>query len=210
MEKLKITHTGKDAFWTDETGTAIPYNRINKVERLHERHADYIHKHALKINRELAAFKLKIQELCTEAFEAFMASKDVQKESKGNYTWFNFNRTIKIEVNVSEPIKFDDLTIQAAKEKLDQFLKDNITSKNEFVKDLVMDAFETQRNNQLDVKKVVGLTRHKQRINDPLFTEAIDMITAAIRRPASKTYFRIWEKDATGKYVNIDLNLSSI
>jgi hypothetical protein len=151
-----------------------------------------------------------MQELSTEAYEAFMESKNTSKETKGNFTWFNFNRTIKIEVAISERIEFDELTIIAAKNKLDQFLDINITSTNEFVKQLVMDAFETKRNKQLDVKKVLGLTSHKQRINDPLFSEAVDLITSAIRRPESKTYFRIWLKDSDGKYNNIDMNLSSI
>lgn len=210
MENLKITHTSKDQIWHDETGNGIPLKRVTKVERLHEKSADEILKKATEVNRKLADFKAFIQDKCTEAYEAFMEAKDVKKETKGNYTWFNFNRTIKIEVSQSAPIKFDDLTIVAAKEKLDQFLNDNINSKNEFVKDLVMDAFETQRTNQLDVKKVMGLTRHKARINDPLFSEAIDLITSAIRRPESKTYFRIWVKDENGKYNNIELNLSNI
>ncbi len=207
---MTITQTSKDKNWVDESGMEIPFNRINAVEKLHERHSATILKKALVINQQLADFKVLVQKLCGEAFEAFMASKDVKKETKGNFTWFNFNRSIKIEVNQSTPLKFDDLTITAAKTKLDEFLTNNIESKNDFVKNMVMDAFETQRNNQLDVKKVMGLTRYKSKINDPLFSEAVDLISEAIRRSDTKTYFRIWQKDADGKYQNIDLNLSSI
>jgi len=207
---MKITHTSKDAIWQDEQGTRIPLNRITPTEKLHERSSAKLLKGAQAINKQLAVFKTEMQKLSAEAYESFMASKGVDKETKGNYTWFNFNRSIKIEVAISERIEFDDLTINAAKVKLDEFLNINITSKNEFVKQLVMDAFETKRNKQLDVKKVLGLTSHKSRINDPLFSEAVDLITSAIRRPESKTYFRIWLRDEDGKYNNIDLNLSSI
>lgn len=207
---MKITQTAKDSIWNDESGNQIPFNRITATEKLHERSSAKLLKGALAINKQLALFKTEMQTLSTEAYEAFMNSKNTSKETKGNFTWFNFNRTIKIEVAISERIEFDDLTIIAAKNKLDEFLDINITSKNEFVKQLVMDAFETKRNKQLDVKKVLGLTSHKSRINDPLFSEAVDLITSAIRRPESKTYFRIWLKDDDGKYNNIDLNLSSI
>ncbi|WP_264521176.1 DUF3164 family protein [Flavobacterium sp. N1994] len=210
MKNLKITQTGKDPIWYDESGTAIPYNRINKVERLHEKKSAQLLKEALSISSRLRDFKVLIQDTCAEAYEAFMQSKDVKKSNKGNYTWFNFNRTIKIEVNVSEPIKFDDLTITAAKAKLDEFLTDNIDAKNGFIKEMIIKSFETQRSGQLDVKDVLKLTQFKERVNNPLFSEAIDLITSAIRRPASKTYFRIWMKDGTGEYQNIDLNLSSI
>ena len=207
---MKITHTSKDQNWIDESGTSIPFTRIKAVEKLHERKSAQLLKQALNINNQLKDFKTLMQATCEEAFNAFMASKDVKKETKGNYTWFNFNRTIKIEVNISEPIKFDDLTIQAAKAKLDEFLQHEIESKNDYIKDMIIQSFETQRTGQLDVKDVMKLTKFKARVNNPLFSEAIDLINSAIRKPQSKTYFRIWLKDADGKYNNIDLNLSSI
>jgi hypothetical protein len=210
MENTKITHTSKDLKWIDESGTVIPFNRITPTEKLFERSTAKLLKGALAINKQLADFKKMIQELSAEAFEAFMKSKEITKESKGNFTWYNFNRSIKIEVSNSEPIKFDDLTILAAKDYLDQFLNENIESKNEFVKDMIKDAFSTQRNGQLDVKQVLKITKYKVRVGNELFTKACDCIIEAIRRPSSKTYFRIWQKDENGKYQNIDLNISSL
>lgn len=210
MSTIKITQTSKDQFWFDESGTKIPFNRLTSVEKLHERLSSKLLKNAQTINKQLAEFKKTINEASKEAYEAFMQSKEANKESKGNFTWYNFNRTIKIEVAISERIEFDDLTIKAAKEKLDAFLDANIKSDNQFIKDMVLDAFETKRNKQLDVKKVLGLTSYKSRINDPLFSAAVDLISEAIRRPNSKAYFRIWLKDQEGKYSNIELNLSSI
>lgn len=87
----------KDKTWYDEGNTPIPYNRINKVERLHERSSAKILKEALNINERLNNFKSMIRQLSQEAYDAYMESKDVNKKSKGNYTWFNFNRSIKIE-----------------------------------------------------------------------------------------------------------------
>lgn len=210
MENSKITHTSKDLKWIDESGTVIPFNRITPTEKLFERSTAKILKGALVINKQLSDLKKTIQELSAEAFEAFMKSKEITKESKGNFTWYNFNRSIKVEVSNSEPIKFDDLTILAAKDYLDQFLNENIESKNEFVKDMIKDAFSTQRNGQLDVKQVLKITKYKVRVGNELFTKACDCIIEAIRRPSSKTYFRIWLKDKNGKYQNIDLNISSL
>lgn len=207
---MKITHTPKDPIWIDESGISIPFNRITPTEKLFERSASKLLKSALAVNKQLMIFKKQIQDLSAEAYDAFMKSKEINKESKGNFTWFNFNRTIKIEVSNSEPIKFDDLTIIAAKEYLDVFLNENIDSKNEFVKDMIKDAFSTQRNGQLDVKQVLKITKYKNRVNNELFTKACDCINDAIRRPSSKTYFRVWVKDESGQYQNIDLNISSI
>ena len=175
-----------------------------------ERSTARILKSALAVNKKLQDFKDMVRDLSEEAYAAFMEEKSSNRETKGNFTWYNFNRSIKIEVSVNEPIQFDDLTIAAAKEKFDQFLDENVQSKNEFVKQMINGAFETQRAGKLDVKQVMGLTRYQSKINDPKFTEAVNLINEAIRRPKSKTYFRVWVKDAAGEYQNIELNLSSI
>ncbi len=210
MKNTATYFKSKDSEWTDESGTSIPYNRITKAERLKERSSNRILKAALVVNNKLKDFKNLVRELSEEAYEAFMEEKSTNRISKGNFTWYNFDRSIKIEVSVNEPIQFDDLTIAAAKDKFDQFLDENVQSKNEFVKEMINSAFETQRTGKLDVKQVMNLTRYQSKINDPLFTEAVSLIGEAIRRPKSKTYFRVWLKDQAGEYQNVELNLSSI
>lgn len=208
---MKVTtYKAKDQLWVDEAGTSIPYNRTTKVERLMERSSAKILREALAVNKKLVVFRDTIEELSMEAYDAFMKSKDSKKESKGNFTWYNFNRSIKIEVAISEAIQFDDLTIELAKEKFDAFLEANVTSKNDFVKPMILDAFKTQRNANLDTKRVLGLMRHESKINNALFSEAVKLIQESIRRPKSKTYYRVWVKDEAGQYSNVELNLSSI
>lgn len=204
------TFKSSDLLWVDEAGVSIPFNRITKVERLMERSSAKILKDALVVNNRLVAFRDTISELSMQAYEAFMEEKQSNKETKGNFTWYNFNRSIKIEVSISEAIQFDDLTITAAKEKFDAFLEENLTSKNDFVKEMIIDAFETQRNASLDTKRVLSLIRYESKINNPLFTAAVKLIQESIRRPKSKTYYRIWIKDKEGKYQNVELNLSSL
>lgn len=210
MENAVTVHNSKCTFWKDESGVEIPYNRTTKAERLMERHSAKILRDALVVNKRLAEFKDLIRELSQQAYEAFMEEKQSNKETKGNFTWYNFDRSIKIEVSINEPIQFDDLTIKAAKEKFDAFMNANLSSKNEFVKQMIIDAFQTQRSGQLDTKRVMNLTRYERKINDPDFSRAVELINESIRRPKSKTYFRVWQKDASGEYQNIELNLSSI
>jgi hypothetical protein len=198
-----------DKLWTDESGTEIPYNRTTKSERLNERSTVKVVRAALDVNKRLKSLNDLITELSEEAYEAYMLSKDIKKKSKGNWDWYNFDRSIKIEISVNQPIVFDSLTITAAKEKLDEFLDNQLSSKNEFVKAMVIEAFETSRG-AIDTKKVMSLTKHEKRVNNVLFSEAVALINQAIRRPKSKTYRRVWVKDEEGKYQNVELNLSSL
>ena len=207
-----IQQKSSDKLWYDETGQSIPYNRITKAERSNERDSARLLKLAKSANSKLSELKVLMKELSEKAFFAAMSEKGIDDpKTKGNFTWYNFNRTIKIEVSISEPIKFDDLTIAAAKEKFDQFLDTNISSENEFVKEMILDAFETKRTNQLDTGLVLRLSRYESKVQSPLFTEAVKLVNQAIRRPKSKPYYRIWLKNQeTGEYDNIDLNISSI
>lgn len=204
-----MQHKSNMEFWTDEAGTLIPYNRTTKIERLMEIRSAKLLREAKKINQALASYKDMIREESLSLFEAFMQEKEVKKQRKGNFTWHNFDRSIKIEVSVSERITFDDLTITAAREKLDEFLEANINGKVDFVKELVNDAFKTSRG-QLDSKKVMSLMKYRSKIKDESFLSALNLIEESIRRPESKVYYKISERDDAGQYQNVELNLSNI
>jgi hypothetical protein len=147
--------------------------------------------------------------LCGDVYLKAMQEYKAKEDGKGNFTWFNFDRSIKIEVSISKRIDFDDLAIKASKEKLDAFLDESLDSKIEFLKNLVTDAFSTSRG-KIDSKKIMQLMKYRTKISHPLFQDAINILTEGIRNPGSKTYFRIWERDDDGSYQLIELNFSAL
>ena len=195
--------------WKDETGTEVPVGYISPGKRLQERSAASLLKEAKQVNDRLIAFKKRMIKLCAEVYSKAMQEYKAKTDGKGNFTWFNFDRSIKIEVSVSDRIEFDDLAIKAAKEKLDAFLSENLDSKTEFVKDLVIDAFSTTHG-KIDSKRVFSLMKYRTKIHHPLFQDALNILSDGIRHPESRTYFRIWERSADGKYELIELNFSAI
>src|SRR6185312_7180999 len=202
---MNITEQKKtDQFWKDEAGINIPFNRINDTERFKEKHAFKIATKALAIQQSIAEFKEYVKSTSQEVLrKSVKAANGEDKERKGNFTWYNVDRSI------NERIEFDDVLIKLCKEKLDEFLKKNLTASDEFVKELVDSAF-TNTKGSLDAKKVLSLLKHRQKIKNKLFQEALDLLEQSIRRPDSKTYYRVSAKDEEGKYKSIDLNFSSI
>lgn len=209
MENLTVNIQQSSATsWSDEKGTKVPYSYVSKFDKLTEKKSGQIVKKALQINQRMVEFKKEVSEICEQIYTEFMLA-NAGKTGKGNFTWFNFDRSIKIEVSINDRIEFDDLHIEACKSKLDEFLEKNVESSDEFIKQMVLDAFETSRGN-LDAKKVMSLLRYKSKIKSSLFSEAMELLEKSIRKPDSKKYFRIWAKDMNGKYQNVDLNFSSL
>lgn len=210
MKNLQL-QTTSDKHWKDENGMMIPIARITKIEQLKERQAHKLLKEARKASDQLIALKELVRTVCTEIYERHMTESGISEErrGKGNFMWYNFDRSIRIEVKIQERIEFDDLTIKAAKAKFDEFLDQNIEGKVDFAKELVMNAFETS-NGKLDVKRVLSLLKYKSKVKDSVFQEAMDQLEAAIRRPDSKTYFRISVKDENGEYQYVTLDFAAI
>lgn len=204
-----MIQTKKDQYWIDEAGNRIPRNRLTAREVDNEVKITKLLKGAQGINKRLADYKKEIYQLTSGMVKSFMDEKGLSSMGKGNVTLYNFDRTVKIEVSISDRIEFDDLTIKACKEKFDQFLNNSIDEKQDYIKEMVTDAFTTRRG-QLDSKKVMSLMRWETKVKDVLFQEALKLLRESIRRPDSRTYYRVWLKDETGEFQNIDLNFSSI
>lgn len=212
MSELILTHQkSADPIWRDETGNQTQYARLFKHEKLQEKSAQTIAKRAIAINAQLIDFKNTIAALCDEVYNQYLEDKNIDKigKGKGNFTWYNFDRSIKIEMSINERITFDDMGIATCKELLNQFLDENLDSKLEVVKEMVTDAFSTSRG-KLDAKKVMNLLRYESKIKHELFAQAMNILKDSIRRPSSKAYYSVYAKNTEGEYVNIQLNFSSI
>lgn len=196
-------------FWIDESGNKIPYTRTTKTERLMETKSAKLLREAKSLNEKLIEYKALFADVCEEVYRKFLAEKELSTDRKGNFTWYNFDRSIKVEISITERVTFDDLLITSAREKLNEFLTENINGKLEFVKELVIDAFKTSKG-QLDSKKVMNLLKYRGKIKDKLYQSAMEDIENSIRRPSSRRYFRISERDSDGEYKAVDLNFSSI
>lgn len=196
--------------WKDETGADIPANRITKSEKLRERLIYKAAKDASSISKQLVEFKGKVVSHVQQIIDAVVLENEGKAiTKKGSITLYNFDGSIKIETNVSERIDFDDILLQQCKAKLDEMLNDNLTSIDDFIKEIIMSAFETSKGKP-DHRRLLGLKKYLARVKNPLFHEAMELLDKSIRRPDSRAYYRVWVRDENGKYQNIDLNFSSV
>ena len=114
---------------------------------------------AQKASDSLKTLKAIILESTEKILEAARAENKVKLNGKGNYTWFSFDRSVKVETAINETIKFDDILIASAKERLLSLIRNSINGLD-FIITIVEEAFQTSRG-QLDPKKILGLRKHK-------------------------------------------------
>lgn len=199
--------------WKDETGIEIPANRITRSEKMRETATEKLLKKALKSTQLLAEFKEEFIETTDEVYVAILEENGAKaSDRKGNFTFYNFDRSVKIETDIQDRIEFDDAMIAVAKQHFDEFLESNTNGIDSMIRELILDAFSSTRG-KLDTRKVMSLVKYRSRIpadKYPAFHNAINAIEKGMSRPTSKRYQRISVRDAEGKYNVIDLNFSSI
>lgn len=207
---MKITkQKSSDKLWLDEAGTTIPYDRTTKYERAAENAIYKLAMTAHDLHSKLAAYKEKVREEAERLYELFTKENGTIGKGKGSATFYNFDRSIKVMVKVNDQITFDENTIALAKEKLDELLNEGLQGAKDFVKPMVMEAFQTTAG-KLDTKRVLGLKRHASRVKDDRYDEAMALIDKSVRRPSTREYYQIWVKDENGEYQDIQLNFASI
>lgn len=204
--------TTKDEFWHDETGIAVPKSRVFPQEKVKEAAIKKIVEKALKTTEALVDLKQMITEATERILDEARKDNKVKLSGKGNYTWFSFDRSIKIEVAVNEMVRFDDILIASAKERLLSLIRGNINGLD-FIIAIVEEAFQTSRG-QLDPKKILGLRKHTERIPEGDFKleweEIMKLIDKATSRVFTKKYQRIFKKNEAGEYEVIELNFSAV
>jgi hypothetical protein len=212
MQKLTVTtQKPADKMWIDEEGILIPYNRTTPYERKSESTLSKLAKEAIVLNEKLAAYKADLRKKVEALYNDFVEMNDgkIQGKGKGNITLYNFDRSVKVELNINEPIHFDEEYIKLAQAELNSFLKDTLRDVADWIEPMILSAFEKSRG-ELDTDKVLSLKKHASRITDPRYHQAMKFIDQAINRPKSKEYYRVWVRDTDSQYKNVQLNFSNI
>jgi len=165
--------------WIDHRGQEVPAAYVPRLDKKKDRLAKRIMRNAERVNQKLAELKALIFDEC---------------------------ESIKIEVNQSERIEFDD-QITLAKAKLFEYLEEKLGEKDDDLRAIVQHAFET-RNGQLDTHRILGLFRLQ--IKAQKWNESMELIKKSINRNNSRRYARVYRKDKGGDYKLVDLNFSSV
>lgn len=202
-----MIHKVKDKVWHDHRGNKVPVEYVPDIDRRTEVTVGKIIRKAESLSQKLAEFKAEAYEDCDKLYNEMLKNANIApSERKGNYTITSFDKSVKIEVNVSDRIDFDE-NIEFAQMKLQEFIEEKTATVDLDVAELVNNAFKTRRG-RLDTKRVLSLFTYK--ITHPKWVEAIELIKKSITTNSSVRYMDFSVRNDEGRYIPVKLNFSTI
>ncbi|WP_246797789.1 DUF3164 family protein [Burkholderia perseverans] len=193
----------------DARGRLVPKSMVSPIDQLRDQTINGIVEEAKALQQRMASFKGR----AFADIEAFVAASHEQYDvkvggAKGNVTLITFDGRYKIVRQIAEHTRFDE-RLQAAKELIDECLREWTEGSNDKVKVLINEAFQVDKEGNVNTGRVLGLRRLP--IDDTKWLKAMRAIADSIRPTGTKPYVRIYERDdETGNYNAISLDIAAI
>ncbi len=213
--EAKIQKVQSGDTWIEQDGNQVDKARLFPDEIKSEKTSKKLFNLAFKIQEALKDLVAQA-EVSTEAVrQAHLKRKspgklDDDRSLKG-YTFYSFDRDIKIEKVISAPAGFKEEDVALSKEHFAEYLSkfndDNANVK--VLKELVLSAFTT-KSGRFDYKKLDQLLSYKDKIADETFQKAAQLLEDAKFNQKPKTYFNISFRNDDGIYEQVNLKLSGV
>ena len=204
MSNIDTTPNG---YMKDQAGRLVPIESVKPIDIERDKLVKEIIGRAKTLNGQIAEFKVAafgdiaaFIELSAEQYGAKVGG------TKGNVTLLSFDGKYKVQRAIAEHISFDE-RLQAAKALIDECIHDWSQSSRPEIKTLINDAFQVDKEGNINTGRVLGLRRMD--IADERWNKAMQAIGDAVQVVGSKSYIRVYERDdATGDYNPISLDVA--
>lgn len=198
-----------EGYWENSQGSLVPESNVKEIDKLRDQTVRRIWELAEALNQEMQKFK-------TQAFADVATFVQISANqygakiggTKGNVQLLTFDGRLKIQRNIAERITFDE-RLQAAKQLIDECLKEWTEDGRDEIKAIINNAFNVDKKGEISTTKILGLKRIE--INHPKWIDAMQAISDSINIAGSKSYLRFYKRnDETGEYIPMSLDLATI
>ena len=200
--------------WVQEDGSYVDKKRLFPYEIKSERAAVRLFNQAIKIQDFLAALVADAEKSVAEVQASYLKAKSPEKLKEETliekgFTFYSFNRGIKIEKIIQPITGYKEEDIALSKEHFEQYITnfEGPEEKIQILKKLVMSAFTT-KSGKFDYKKLDALLGYKDEIQDEIFQKAIKLLEEARYNKKVKAYYNIYFRNEEGVYQQVNLRIS--
>ena len=198
-----------EGYWLDPKGNLVPDANVKAIDKLRDETVRRIWALAEALHQEMKTFKsMSFDDVA--AFVQISADQYGAKigGNKGNVQLLSFDGSLKIQRNIAEHIVFDE-RLQAAKQLIDECLKEWTSDGRDEIKAIINQAFNVDKKGEISTTKILGLKRIE--IDHPTWLKAMQAISDSINIAGSKSYLRFYKRnDETGEYIPMSLDLATI
>lgn len=192
----------------DAKGRLVPEAQIPVIDQERDQLVREIVHSAMQVQHFLNDFKAKAMadiaafiELSAEQYGVKLGG------NKGNVQLISFDGRYKVLRAVAENITFDE-RLQAAKALIDACLVEWSESARSELRAIVQDAFDVDKAGKISTGKILTLRRYK--IDDDRWQRAMKAISDAIQVTGTKPYIRVYERDSSGEYRLLNLDVAAV
>lgn len=197
-----------DGYMANAKGHLIPTDKVKPIDKIRDDVVKNMMAKAIDLKAQMSQIKSEI----FATFNDFVALSAQEYDTKiggekGNVTLFSYDGKYKVQLAVSENIRFDE-RLQIAKQLIDECIVEWSAGSNDNIRALIHNAFQVDKQGKISTHRVLSLRRLD--INDEKWLKAMDAISDAIQVTDTKEYIRFYERDDDGKYQAISLDFANI
>ncbi|MBZ7982690.1 DUF3164 family protein [Campylobacter sp. RM12640] len=197
--------------WLNARNEWVHPDLIRADEKLKDQLVECILRKVEEHNKILKALKDDINNDIESYLDILLEKYNINAKDnakKGNFTFEDYAKTLKVQVQMSEKINFNE-KLNIAKAKIDEYLNDIVKDSSEDIKVLINKAFEVDKKGNLDSKKILSLRSYD--IKDARWQEAMEIISESVEIVGIKPYIRFYKRDkATDSWANVSLDFANI
>jgi len=186
-------------YWQDTQGNLVPEANVRDIDKLRDQTVRLLFECAQEQAQHLRAFKERAMDDVTSFVQTSMEQYGVKiGGEKGNVTLMTFDGKYKLVRQMQDYIVFGE-QLKAAKALIDACVVRWSEGANANIRVLVNDAFQVDKQGNINTGRVLGLRRLA--IQDPDWQTAMQAISDSVQVATTRPYIRFYVRDdASGRY----------
>ncbi|CAM4173474.1 DUF3164 family protein [Pseudoalteromonas byunsanensis] len=201
-------------FYINRSGYKVPASKVSDNDKAQNALVLELVQRAKQLNAEHEHFKRGVYSQVNDFIADMAHSYNVEiGGAKGNITLTSFDGKSRVKVGVADDISFGP-EILIAKELflgVVNGLLEKLDDEAQLIKDIVMNAFETDKEGQYSKAKIMELRskyRYSHKSDD--WAAGMQAIDDAFIFGSTKTYVRFYERNELGAWIQIPLVSKSL
>ncbi len=195
----------------DSKGSLQPIEKVKPQHLLEDQLVRELLAEAEQVSEAIRAFKAKASTEIAEfqqLVDQLYGAKAAPGGEKGNVSVETIDGLVRVQIQVSEVIRFEDTALQAAKKLVDECLAEWSADANADLRAIVMNAFRVNKKGEINRGALLGLLRLD--IADPRWVEAMRAIKDSIKPDTTKTYIRVHHRPTPdSRFEAVSLNCAT-